>query len=68
MRKRQELLKELREQYNKCEMLFDEAYMLNGYNYTRTDFTKKVTTYMPDVIQTLGYVIGELERLEGNYG
>jgi hypothetical protein len=61
MNNKQEVLKELKEQYDKCDELFNEAYMLNRYNYTRTDFTKKVTTYMADLTQTLGYLIGELE-------
>ena len=62
MNNKEEVLKELKEQYDKCDELFNEAYMLNRYSYTRTDFTKKVTTYMADLTQTLGYLIGELEE------
>ena len=56
------ILAELREEYNKCNELFDIAYGLNNNENTRTAFSQKITTYMPDVIQTLGFLIGEFQR------
>ena len=58
----EEILAELREEYNKCNELFDIAYGLNSNENTRTAFTQKVTTYMPDVLQTIGFLIGEFQR------
>ena len=58
----EEILEELREEYHKCDELFNIAYELNGSDYTRTAFTQKVTSYMSEVIQTLGFLIGEFER------
>ena len=57
-----EILEELREEYHKCDDLFNVAYELNGSNYTRTAFTQKVTSYMSEVMQTLGFLIGEFQR------
>lgn len=58
----EEILAELREEYNKCNELFNIAYELNSNENTRTAFTRKVTTYMPDVFQTIGFLIGEFQR------
>lgn len=55
-------LAELRDDYNKCSELFDIAYSLNFSENTRTAFSQKVTTYMPEVMQTLGYFIGKIEE------
>ena len=60
----EEILEELREEYHKCDELFNIAYELNGSDYTRTVFTQKVTSYMSEVMQTLGFLIGEFEREE----
>lgn len=57
-----EILEELREEYHKCDELFNIAYELNGSDYTRTAFTQKVTSYMSEVMQTFGFLIGEFER------
>ena len=54
-------LKELKEQYNKCSELFDVAWKINRIEDTRTEFSRMAVSYMPDVIQTLGYFIGRLE-------
>lgn len=59
-----EILEELREEYDKCNDLFNIAYELNGNDYTRTTFSQKVTSYMSEVMQTLGFLIGEFEREE----
>ena len=58
----EEILEELREEYHKCDELFNIAYELNGSDYTRTAFTQKVTSYISEVMQTLGFLIGEFER------
>ena len=58
----EEILQELREEYDKCDELFNIAYGLNSDGNTRTAFSQKVTTYMPDVMQTLGFLIGEFQR------
>ena len=58
----EEILEELREEYHKCDELFNVAYELNGSDYTRTAFTQKVTSYISEVMQTLGFLIGEFER------
>lgn len=60
----EEILEELREEYHKCNELFNIGYELNGSDYTRTAFTQKVTSYMSEVMQTLGFLIGEFEREE----
>ncbi len=59
-----EVLDELRDGLNKCNELFNIAFELNNNENTRTAFSKKTITYMPDVIQTLGFLIGEFEREE----
>ena len=58
----EEILAELREEYDKCNELFNIAYGLNSNENTRTAFTQKVTTYMSDVLQTIGFLIGEFQR------
>ena len=64
MRKRIEVIKELKENYNKCNELFDIAFELNMNENTRTAFTQKTTSYMVNVLQTTNFLIEELERLE----
>ena len=59
-----EVLDELRDGLSKCNELFNIAYDLNNDENTRTAFSQKTTTYMPDVIQTLSFLIGEFEREE----
>ena len=59
-----EVLDELRDGLSKCNELFNIAYDLNNNENTRTAFSQKTTTYMPDVIQTLSFLIGEFEREE----
>ena len=58
----EEILAELKEQYAKCDELFNIAYSLNDNENIRTAFTQKVTTYMSDVLQTIGFLIGEFQR------
>ena len=62
MNNKEEVLKELKEAYNVCNSLFDEAFILNRSAFTRTEFTRKVTSTMSEVVQSIGYVIGELEE------
>lgn len=64
MIKRIETIKELKEDYDKCNELFDIAFELNMNKNTRTIFTQKVTSYMADTMQTISFIIDELERLE----
>lgn len=64
MDERIETIKELKENYNKCNELFDIAFKLNMDENTRTTFTQKVTSYMADVMQTTSFLIEELEILE----
>ena len=64
MIKREEVIKDLKEDYNKCNELFDIAFKLNMNENTRTIFTQKVTSYMADTMQTISFIIDELERLE----
>lgn len=59
-----EVLDELRDGLSECNELFNIAYNLNNDENTRTAFSQKTTTYMPDVIQTLSFLIGEFEREE----
>lgn len=56
------LLEELKIEYNNCNELFNIAWNLNNDENTRTAFSQKVTTYIPDVMQTLSHIIGEIER------
>ena len=58
----EEILAELREEYNKCNELFDIVYGLNNNENTRTTSSQKIIIYMPDVMQTLGFLIGEFQR------
>ena len=60
----EEILAELREEYNKCNELFDIAYVLNSNENTRTIFSQKVSTYIPDIMHTLNFLIDEFEREE----
>ena len=62
MDKRTEVIKELKENYNKCNELFDIAFKLNMDENTRTTFTQKVTSYMADVMQTTSFLIEWLEN------
>lgn len=64
MTKRMKTIEELKEDYNKCNELFDIAFKLNMNENTRTSFTQKVTSYMTGVLQTISFLIDELERLE----
>lgn len=64
MYKRIEVIKELKENYNKCNELLDISFKLNMDENTRTTFTQKVTSYMSDMMQTTSFLIEELERLE----
>lgn len=64
MIKREEVIKELKNDYNKCNELFDIAFKLNMNENIRTIFTQKVTSYMADTMQTISFLIEELERLE----
>ena len=59
-----EILQELREEYYKCNDLFLVAYNLNNNKYTKTEFTSTVTSFMTEVMQTLGFLIDEFEREE----
>lgn len=63
MTKRTEVIKDLKEDYNKCNELFDIAFKLNMNENTRTEFTQKVTSYMADVLQTISFLIDEYEEL-----
>lgn len=63
----EEILAELREEYNKCNELFNIAYGLNSNENTRTVFTQKITTYMADIMQTIGFIISELEIKHDKY-
>lgn len=58
-----ELLPELKEGYYKCKELVDIAHFLNRDENTRTAFSQKVTDYISDVMQTIGFLIGEFEDL-----
>lgn len=58
----EEILAELREQYAKCDELFNIAYSLNDNENTRTAFTQKVTSYVSGMMQTFGFIIDEVER------
>ena len=53
----EEVLSELREEYSKCNDLFNIAYELNSNENTRTVFDQKVTSYMIEVMQMLGFLI-----------
>lgn len=64
MIKRKETIKELKEDYDKCNELFDIGFKLNMNENTRTTFTQKVVSYMADIMQTISFLIEELERLE----
>ena len=59
-----EILQELREEYDKCNDLFLVAYNLNNNKYTKTEFTSTVTSFMTEIMQTLGFLIDEFEREE----
>ena len=59
-----EVLDELRDGLSKCSELFNIAYDLNNNENTRTALSQKTTTYMPDVIQTLSFLIDEFKREE----
>ena len=59
-----EILEKLREVYNKCNALLGIAYQINSNENTRTAFSQKTTTYMPDIMQTLSFIISEFEREE----
>lgn len=61
MSNNKDILQELKEEYDKCNELFNIAYELNDNDNTRTAFTKKVITYMPNVLQTFSHLIGEFE-------
>lgn len=55
---------ELKNEYNKCEELFNIAFRLNDNKYTRTAFTQMVTTYISEVMQTLGFLYDKANDLD----
>lgn len=57
-----EILPELKEHYGRCNELFEIAWRLNGDENTRTEFSKKLLCYTQDMMQTLGYLIGTIEK------
>ena len=63
----EEILAELREEYNECNELFNIAYGLNSNENIRTVFTQKIITYMSNIMQTIGFIIGELEMKYDKY-
>lgn len=67
MREKPSLAEELRECYDKCQELFDIAWKLNDDENTRTVFTQKVTSYMGEVQQTLGYCKHLVHIIEKDY-
>lgn len=60
----EEFLEGLREEYSKCNDLFNIAYELNSNENTKTVFSQKVTSYMSELMQALSFLIGEFEREE----
>lgn len=54
---------ELKNEYNKCEKLFNIAWRLNDNKYTRTAFTQMVATYISEVMQTLGFLYDKTNDL-----
>lgn len=60
----EELSTELKNEYNKCEELFNIAWELNDDENTRTAFTQRVTSYMPEVMQTLGFLYDKTNDLD----
>lgn len=59
MSRETEIIKELKEDYNKCNELFDIAFKLDMNENTRTVFTQKTASYMSDVMQTISFLIYE---------
>ena len=56
-------LNEIKEAYDKCHDLFDEAFFIRQCDgCSELPFMRKITTYMPDIMQTLSAIIGELEQ------
>lgn len=60
----EKLSTELKNEYNKCEELFNIAWKLNDDENTRTAFTQRVTSYMPEVMQTLGFLYDKTNDLD----
>lgn len=56
------ILTELKRECDICSELANIAYGLNGNENTRTAFTQKVTTFMPEIMKTLSCIIGKLEQ------
>lgn len=56
-----EILDELIVEQQQCNELFDIAFKFNGNENTRTELSQKVTSYMCDLIQTLSFLIGEIQ-------
>lgn len=58
---KKEILDELIVEKQQCDELFDIAFKLNGTENTRTELSQKVTYYMCDLMQTLSFLIGEIQ-------
>lgn len=56
-----EILDELIVEQQQCNELFDIAFKCNGNENTRTELSQKVTSYMCDLMQTLSFLIGEIQ-------
>ena len=56
-----EILDKLIIEQQQCNELFNIASKLNQNENTRTEFSQKVTSYMCDLIQTLSFLIGEIQ-------
>ena len=55
------VLDELIVEQQQCNELFDIAFKFNENENTRTELSQKVTSYMCDLIQTLNFLIGEIQ-------
>ena len=55
---------EIRQVNSMLQEFFDEAWKCNNNDKLRTDFTKKCTTYIPRIQQTLGYMEANFTETE----
>lgn len=54
---RPEAINELKEAFNNCKELYDMAWGYNQYDCTRNPLSQKTTTYMPQILQIMAYIL-----------
>lgn len=50
-------MNELRKAFDNCKELYDVAWEYNQSDHTRNALSQKTTTYMPEILQIMAYIL-----------